>query len=257
MDWFGLNGKKYLVTGASSGIGQAAAIKISQLGGKVILNGRNLDRLQQTLSMMDGDGHFVMPYDLTDLDGIKGYVTDCVQTDGSRFDGLVFSTGIARDVPIRSETLEHLCNLMNVNYFSYFALLKAFSSRKILNDKGSIVAVSSAAARNPAKAQAGYSGSKAAIDATTVVASHEFAGRKVRVNSVQPGMTYTPMVVNSGYFEKTTEHQRDEWYPLGTLSPEDIAGTVVFLLSEMSKKLTGQNIYVSAGNDGTPIDFLT
>lgn len=254
MDCFGLTGKKYLVTGASSGIGQAAAVKISQLGGHVILNGRNTDRLQETLSRMDGDGHYVMPCDLTDLDGIKGYVSDCVQSDGKRFDGLVFSTGLARGVPIRAETAESLQSLMSTNYLPYFELLRIFSSKRVLNDRGAIVAVSSIASRSPDKSQVAYASSKAAVDAAAMVASLEFAVRKVRVNSVQPDMTSTPMT--KSYFDNLPEEQAREFYPLGVIQAEDIANTIVFLLSDMSSKITGQQIYISGGHDGRPTRYL-
>lgn len=254
MDWFGLTGKKYLVTGASSGIGQAAAIKISQLGGHVILNGRNTDRLQETLSMMDGGGHYVMPCDLTDLDGMKDYVSNCVKTDGNRFDGLVFSSGMTRNVPIRAETIEPLQNMMNVNYLPYFELLRIFSSKRVLNDRGAIVAVSSSSSKIPNKSQAAYASSKAAIDAATMVASLEFAVRKVRVNSVQPDMTSTPMT--KSYFENLPEEQARAFYPLEVIQAEDIANTIIFLLSNMSSKITGQQMYISGGHDGRPIQYF-
>ena len=247
MDWFGLSEKKYLVTGASSGIGQAAAIKISQLGGHVVLNGRDADRLQQTLSMMEGNQHWVMPYDLTDLQGIKDYVTACIQTDGKRFDGLVFSTGIGRNAPIRAESIEQFQNTTATNYFSYILLLKAFSSKRTLNDEGSIVAISSVAGKCPGKSQMAYAGSKAAIDAATIVASDEFVERKVRANSIQPDMTVTPMTKKAFMNISETE------YPLGFIQAEDIANTIIFLLSDMSRKITGQQIYISAGYRGAPI----
>jgi len=251
MDLLGLTGKKYLVTGASSGIGRAAAVKISQLGGRVVLNGRNMERLQQTLSMMDGDGHYVMPYDLTDLEGIKDYVAACIQTDGRRFDGLVFSTGIVRDAPIRVESVRQLQDMMCTNYYPYFELLKVFSSKRVLNDQSSIVAVSSASSKYPVKSQVSYAGSKAAIDAATIVASCEFAGRQVRVNSVQPEMTVTPMT--EFYFKNLPAKQVKEDYPLGVILAEDVANAIIYLLSDMSSKITGQQIYISGGHGGNPI----
>lgn len=254
MDWFGLAGKKFLVTGASSGIGQAAAVKISQLGGHVVLNGRNTDRLQQTLSMLAGEGHYAMPYDLTNHDGIKNFVRGCIQTDGERFDGLVFSAGIARNVPIRAESVTGFQDILNVNTASFISLLNAFSSKRVLNDGGSIVAVSSLAAKFPNKLHVSYAASKAAVDAACAVAAHEFADRKVRVNSVQPGMTCTPMT--KVCFEQTTAQQREKKYPLGPNQPSDIADVIVFLLSDMSRKVTGQNILIDAGNFGAPADLF-
>lgn len=251
---FGISGKKYLVTGASSGIGQAAAILISKFGGKVILNGRNEERLHQTLSQMDGDGHSIMPFDLTDLDGVKQYVKDCIDTDGLRFDGMVFSAGIAVNKPIRSESMENIESMMRINFYSYFYLLHVFSSRRVLNDDGAIVAVSSCASTHPNKGQSSYGASKAAMDAVSNVAAWELVNRRIRVNTVQPAMTLTPMT--DEFIHNTTEEQRKEWLPLGILEPKDVANAIVFLLSDMSKKITGEHIYLSAGNDNSPVDYI-
>lgn len=249
-----LSGKKYLVTGASSGIGRSAAILISRCGGKVILNGRNKERLKQTLFKMDGEGHRILPFDLSNLDGIESYIDSSIKADGQRLDGAVFAAGIGAGSVIRSENLENLQCVMQVNFLSYFSVLKACSSRRILNDGGSIVAVSSRAARDPDKAQLSYASSKAAMDSASEVAALEFAKRKVRVNTVQPEMVDTPM--SAAFFESVSPEQQEEFYPLGALTAEDVANMIVFLLSDMSSKLTGQHIYLSAGNDGRPIDFL-
>jgi len=244
---FGIAGKKYLVTGASSGIGQAAAIKISQFGGKVILNGRNEERLQLTLSQMEGKGHYIMPFDLTNLEGIKQYVKDCINADGCKFDGLVFSAGVVNPTPIRMETMEKLLRMMTVNYYAYFALLKELSSRTKLNDGGSIVAVSSSAALDPGPSQLSYAASKSSMDASSEVAAQEFVKRRVRVNTVRPHMTVSPMTYD--YFNDSEIQQRlDELYPLGPIEVNDVANTIIFLLSDASSKITGQHIYLSAGN---------
>jgi len=251
---FGLDGKKYLVTGASSGIGQAAAIKISQLGGKVVLNGRNEKRLNHTLSMLEGTGHVIMPYDLKELEGIKEFVKQCMEVDNQRFDGLVFSAGIAVDRVLRSENVESLKEIMTVNYFAYVALLAVFSSRRVLKDGGSIVAVSSRVVNEPGKGLLSYASSKAAMDMSSEIAAQELVNRKVRVNTVRPGMTVTPMTTN--FYNITTDDQQKKWYPLGLLNAEDVANTIVFLLSSLSSKITGQHIYISGGNDGGPIDYI-
>lgn len=245
---FGISKKKYLVTGASSGIGQAAAILISKCGGKVVLNGRNEERLEQTRSQMEGEGHYIMPYDLTDLEGIKQYVKDCIDTDGRRFDGMVFSAGIVNPQPIRAERLENLRYMMTVNFFSYAALLKEFDSRRVLNDNGSIVAMSSCAARFPEKGQLSYASSKSAMDASSEVASHEFASRGVRVNTVRPDMTETPMTSKSLENPEIKKKYKEE-YPLGILAPCDIAESIIFLLSDASRRITGQHILITSGRD--------
>lgn len=250
---FGISGKKYLVTGASSGIGQAAAILISRCGGRVVLNGRNEERLEQTRSQMEGEGHYIMPYDLTDLGGIKQYVKDCIDTDGRRFDGMVFSTGIPGGKPIRIENMDDVKEMMEVSFYPYFQLLKEFSSRRVMNDGSSIVAVTSSCVHMPDKSQGRYASSKAAVDVASKVAAKEFSKRKIRVNTVRPIITNTPMTMD--FFSMTSEEKQKEMFPLGTLVGEDVAGSILFLLSDLSKKITGQYIYLSGGFDGTSMDY--
>lgn len=249
-----LTGKKILITGASSGIGQATAQMVSQLGGKVVLTGRDRTRLNHTLSILDGTGHYAIPYDFLDFDGTKTYVEECIRYDAQRFDGLVFSIGIAGGTVTRMENFENLQRIMATNYYTYFNLLRIFSSKKVLNDCGSVVAVSSAAVEHFDKSQVSYASSKAALEAASAVAAKEFVSRKVRVNTVRPEMTVTPMATH--FQNNTTADQRDRLYPLGMLTAEDVANMIVFLLSDMSLKLTGQNIYLSAGNDGRPINYI-
>ena len=253
-NFLNLSNKKFLVTGASSGIGRATEIKISELGGRVIFNGRDECRLKETLSMMDGGGHFAMPFDLLRFDDVKKYIQECINIDGNRFDGFVFSTGIARSQIIRTERIAEFKHVMDINCVTYVALLKEFASKRVLNNQGSIVAVSSSNTKQLSKSGMSYTASKAALEAVSAIAAKELVGRGIRINTVLPEATVTPMTIK--FQNNTTEEQKKQWYPLGTLTAEDVANTIIFLLSDTSRKLTGQNIYLSAGNDGRPIDCI-
>lgn len=253
-----LTGKKYLITGASSGIGRAAAILVSKLGGHIVLNGRNEDRLNETLALLSGEGHFCMPFDLTNCEGAKQYIKDCVALDGARFDGMVYSTGTmgignVQGIPIRSETMNRLESMMQVNFYTFFGLIKEFSSKRVLNDGSSIVAVTSSCVLGPQKSQMAYASGKAAVEMTCKVAAQEFLGRKIRVNTIQPHITDTPMT-NSFVREKTKEAM-EKFQPLGILEPMDVANAIAFFLSDLSNKITGQSIYLSAGCYGSSVDF--
>ena len=251
---FGIEGKKYLVTGASSGIGQASAILISKFGGRVILNGRNEERLNRTLSQMEGKGHHIMPFNLKNLNRIGKFVKDCVQIDDVRFDGAVFASGTSINRPIRAETLEGVDEMLKVNYLSYFALIKEFCSRKVLNDGGAIAAVSSQASIVPDKGQSSYGSRKAALDTLSMVASRELEKRRVRVNLILPGATKTP--ASEAFFASNTEDKLKEMYPLGVIQPEDIANAAIFFLSDMSNKITGQRLVVLGGHFMGPYNVL-
>lgn len=245
--------KKYLIVGASSGIGRAVAIAISQYNGQVVLTGRNENNLLNTQKMMDGTNHVVMPYDIRNIDGMKGFVKQCMERIGGRFDGLVFTAGVGRLKPIRAENMDEIRKFYELSYLSYAALLKEFSSKRVLNDYGSIIAISSRAALFPEKGYLGYATAKAAINTASLVAAQELADRGVRVNTICPEMVKTPMT--KLFFDNVSKEQLDRFYPLGYLEPEDVANTVVFFLSDMSKKITGQNFYLSAGNTGTGIEL--
>lgn len=248
-----LNNKTYLIIGASSGIGRASAIAISKAGGRVVLSSRNESKLQETLLLMDNiDKHFIMPYDVCDINGIKEFVKKCINITNTTFDGLVFCAGSTKAKLIKMEKINEFEEDFLLGYKSYLEFLKVFSSKRIIKDGGSIVALSSRAALFPEKALVRYATIKAAMNVTSQIAAQEFARRKIRVNTICPEMTKTPMV--NHFFDNVTEEQLNKLYPLGFLEPDDVANLVVFLLSDMSKKLTGQNFYLSAGNSGTPIE---
>lgn len=240
------------MVGASSGIGRAAAVAISKLGGRVVLSSRNEANLKETLALMNGDNHIIEPYDLHNIPGINVFVKACLEKIDAKFDGLVFTSGSPRTKLIKMENIEEFEDDFELSYKAYLMLLKEFSSKRILNDGGSIVALSSRAALFPEKAMTRYATTKAAINITSNIAAQEFARRKVRVNTICPEMTKTPMVDH--FFNNVSKEQLDKFYPLGFLEAEDVADLIIFLLSDMSKKFTGQNLYLSAGNSGTPIE---
>lgn len=244
--------KKILVVGASSGIGRATAIAISQCNGQVVLTGRNRENLIKTAEMMSGDNHIIMPFDITNIPGIKDYIKSCRERIDGCFDGLVFTAGAGMLKPIRAVNMEEFRVFLENYYLSYVTLLKEFSSKRILNNSGSIVALSSRAALFPGKGDLCYSTVKSAINTASLVAAQEFAYRGVRVNTICPEMVKTPLV--KVFFDNATQAQLNNLYPLGHLEAEDVADAVLFLLSDMSKKITGQNIYLSAGNTGSVVD---
>lgn len=244
--------KRYLVVGASSGIGRAIAISISKLNGKVVLVSRNREKLEETLSLMNGAEHIVMPFDLSNVSEIKEFIKKCVDKINEKFDGLVFSAGVGRCIPIRSENLDALQDFYNVSYMAYVALLKEFSSKRNMNDGSSIVAISSRAALFPEKGYLGYGSAKTAINFASEVGAQEFVKRKIRVNTICPEMVKTPMA--ESFFYSVDKEKLEKLYPLGFLTPEDVSNIAIFLLSDMSKKITGQKFYLSAGNTGTAID---
>ena len=162
--------------------------------------------------------------------------------DNIKLDGCVFSAGIYAMLPLGAVTEEKINKIFATNIVSMMAIAKAFSSKRISNNGASFVSVSSRAAHLPDKSQGVYGASKAAINSYTVAAAKEISNRLIRFNAVCPEAV------------DTTQEAMQKIYPLGMLEAEDVADTIIFLLSDMSKKITGQSIWLSAGNDGGSID---
>ena len=252
MEYLNFNGKKYLIFGASSGIGKQVALQLSQLGARLVLVGRNEEKLQETLEMLDGDGHNILICDVSDFSAAQNAVKTAVSMDNIKLDGCVFSAGIYAMLPLGAVTEEKINKIFATNIVSMMAIAKAFSSKRISNNGASFVSVSSRAALLPDKSQGVYGGSKAAINSYTVAAAKEMSNRLIRFNAVCPEAVDTEM--GAGFKDNTTQEAMQKIYPLGMLEAEDVADTIIFLLSDMSKKITGQSIWLSAGNDGGSID---
>lgn len=246
-------GKKIIVFGASSGIGRQTAIQLGQMGARLILVGRNEERLRETAEKLNGSNHHILPCDVSDFDAAHNVVKDSVNIDKVKLDGCVFSAGIgAKLTPVSIMKLQALQEMFQTNFFSFAAVLKAFSSRRISNDGASVVTLSSRDGILPGRGQAHYAAAKAAMNAYTVSAAKELAPRGIRVNAICPELVDTPMVVSLKASIPLEQMQKN--YPLGLLTAEDVANTIIYLLGPHSKKITGQSIWLSAGNDGGPIE---
>lgn len=248
MDTKEFEGRKIMVFGASSGIGRACAVQLGEHGAKVILVGRNQERLEETASHIPERFSVIMPCDVSSFSAAEQVVKDAVKLDGVKLDGCVFSVGIVSVVPIMAVKENMLKEAFQTNLFSLYGIMKAFASRRISQDGASFVSISSDAAVVPAKGQCVYGAAKAAINMYTRIAAIELSSRKIRVNVVCPEMVDTPM--GHGCLQLLSTERLQERFPLGILTPEDIADTVLFLLSDASKKITGQAIQITAGSTG-------
>lgn len=242
---FSLEGKTILVTGASSGIGQGCAVMAAQMGAKVIVSGRNEERLQETLKQLQGEGHATFAGDLTDAAVIEKMVGEV-----PALDGVVFSAGISMTAPFAFTTREKFDKVFNVNFFSPIELLRLLVKKKKLVNGSSVVFISSVGGNFGFSVGNGaYGASKAALNSMSRLCSLELAPKKIRVNAICPGMVETPLV--QGFSQNITEEekQRDiDFYPLKRYGkPEDIAGGVVYLLSEAASWVTGQAICIDGG----------
>lgn len=240
---FSLENKVILITGASSGIGRAIAVECSKLGATIIASGRNEQRLYETLEMLAGSGHSTLVADFNNEDDLERI------TDIAGLDGLVHSAGILETLPFSFTTPKKLSSIMKVNFEIPFSITQQLLKKKKLNKESSIVFISSLSGYSTvASGISAYSASKGAICASVRVMALELAPKKIRVNAVCPGMVKTEM--NTENSTLTNEQLlKDEFanYPLGYGSAEDVAQSVVFLLSGASKWITGSNLVLDGG----------
>lgn len=240
---YSLEGKTVLVTGASSGIGKATAIACSRLGAHVIVSGRNSERLQETFSELDGEGHLQIIADLTDEDQIA-LLAEFVPP----LDGFVNNAGVGNKIPINFIKRVTLQNILDVNTIAPILLSRYLLKKKKLKRGASMVITSSIA--GVCSVDIGntlYSVSKSAVDGFMKNAVKELAEKGIRVNSVNPGMVDTPI---NDYTSVSEEQKLADLtnYPLKRHGkPEEIAYAIIYLLSDAAAWVTGTALKIDGG----------
>jgi NAD(P)-dependent dehydrogenase (short-subunit alcohol dehydrogenase family) len=242
MNPFSLENKTILVTGATSGIGRQLVDSIISMNGKVIAVGRNTEMLMELQEKHD-NSIVIISCDLTNQEDVSLLAEKC-----PAIDGLVNSAGIVKSQPIRYLIKEKIEETFEINFYAVIELIRQLDKAKKIAKKSSIVFISSIAAQFPRKGGAGYSASKAAIEALMKVTAMEYAHRGIRANAIAPAMVKTPMYEEA---KELASHAIMEahiqQYPLGIGEPQDIANAVIYLLSDASKWMTGSTITLDGG----------
>ena len=239
---FSLSGKTILVTGASSGIGRAIAVECSRMGATVILTARNAERLEKTLSMLEGTGHAVVAADLTEENDRKHLIESLPVLDGVVQNAGVFNTVLTKN--IQQKDLDYV---LPPNLYAPILLQKELVKHKLLAKGSSVVFMASIVSLRPFIGNAVYTISKAGIIGYAKVLALELAPKNIRVNCICPGVIRTEMMENAVFSEE--EYKADEMkYPLKRYGkPEEIAYMAVYLLSDASAWVTGTTMEVSGG----------
>lgn len=240
---YSLEGKSILVTGASSGIGKAIAITCGKMGANVFLNGRNKQRLEDTLLLMPKGKHRLIVADLTDQEAIHSAV------DGiPALDGIVHSAGIGHRKVCKQVTIDDINEVMNNNFNASVLLQSALLSKKKITKSASIVFIASRAANSPSIGNAIYSASKGAIISYSKCLALELAPRQIRVNCICPAMVWTNLILKGGLTKEYLEEAQSA-YPLKRFGqPQDVANLAIFLLSDASSWMTGSCIDLTGGS---------
>ena len=241
-----LTGKHIVITGASSGIGRATCIQASKLGAKVSLIARSEEKLNETLAMMEGDGHHTWSYDLNDIEGIDQLISQIVEKDGT-VDGFVHCAGLGLNRPLKLAKPDFVSMIMQLHYFAFVELVRSLSAKKRSNPGSSYVGISSVAAIHGNKTQGAYSAAKAAMSAVVHPFAKELAPKSIRVNTITFGMVETDMY--KGFLESggNNEELLQDQY-LGIIPVEYAGNAICFLLSDASRYMTGGTLCYDAGD---------
>lgn len=245
---FSLNNKNIVITGASSGIGRQCAIDCSRMGARIILIGRNEDRLSETLSQMKGEGHLKVAYDLTNFEGMSAMVKDIVSKIGP-LDGVLHCAGISTTEPLKLTSPGRLDVFFKANVYSTVLLSKEICKLKNYNKEGaSIVFFSSVMGVVGESMKSSYSLTKGALISGMRSLACEYAKKNIRFNCVSPGVIETPINADQPYMkDPELRAQFEAKHLLGIGQCTDISNACIFLLSGASRWITGQNLVVDGG----------
>lgn len=247
MDRFDFLGKKVIVTGASSGLGRETAIMLSQMDAEITIIARREEELKKTLSRMKEGNHSYMVVDLSDFDNSVDAIKAVVKKDGRKIDCVAHCAAIAEPIPLRAIAKKSMDRTFETNFYSFAAILKCASSKKLFNDNGSIVTVSSYVVSCGQAGNGVYAASKGAMDAMMKTAAKELRGRGIRVNSILPFGIRTEMIVNQAV--RNIEGDSIDTLPDYLPRPENIASVIVALLSNSMRCVSGVALDVDEAKD--------
>ncbi len=237
-----LSGKKALVTGGSRGIGRAIVLALGEAGAYVYINYRSREKeAEETLKKLKsigGDGE-LLPFDMSNLDAIE------TSLKGKDIDILVNNAGIAEDALLLRLSREKLERVLAVNLVGSIWTAKMVLRGMLKKKWGRIINISSIVGLSGNPGQVSYASSKAGLIGFTKSLAKEVSGRGITVNCIAPGFIETEMT--EGFSEDEREKIISQ-IPLARLGkPEDVAGVVLFLSSDLSSYVTGEVINVSGG----------
>ncbi len=240
---FSIENKRILIIGASSGIGMELTKECHKNGAKLILTSRNCDVLKTQLPKNIQHEASFINLDVTN----SNQINDLCKTI-ENIDGFVYTPGFVKLFPVQFIDENHLKSVRTPNFDGAVLLMTGLLRNKKINNNASLVFISSISSSFPYKGGAIYTSSKAALEAYSKTLALELSSKKIRSNCIKAGLVETKIL------EETRENLDDEIYnyhikkyPLGLGKPIDIANTVLFLLSDASRWITGTEIILDGG----------
>ena len=241
---FDLTGMTALVTGASGGIGSAIAKSLAEQGATMALSGTREEALTAVQADLAGDGHVILPCNLSDPEAVDALVPAAVEKLG-KLDILVNNAGITKDGLAMRMSDEDWQTVIQVNLESAFRLARAAARPMMKARGGRIISITSVVGATGNPGQANYVASKAGLVGMSKALAQELASRGITVNCVAPGFIESPMT------DALTDAQKEEInrkIPAGKMGTGgDIGAAVAYLASEEAAYVTGQTLHVNGG----------
>ena len=248
MRGFDFSNKRFLVTGAG-GIGSETAKLLNSFGANIILLDISEENLNSVIGSLEKGDNKAYICDFSNIEGIEQVVKQVVAENGP-IDGFVHCVGIGSVRPLKMSKYDFMLKVMNINFFSFVEIVRCISNKGRYNPEGlNVVGVSALGAFLGNSTKTAYCASKGAMNAAVRCMAKELAPKNIRVNTVAPGVTDTPMArAAEDYGSDSEEHRMilARQY-MGVCQPLDIANTIAFLMSDMSRMITGSCIAVDGG----------
>ncbi len=236
--------KKFVVTGATSGIGKEVACSLAEAGATVLAIGRRSERLDE-LKDLYGDKIIPAPLDVNNFVLLKAALEDFAQS--GYINGSLHAAGINKFTPLRAFNWTDAENILKTSLYAGIEMVRIISSKKNSAEKGSHVFISSVAGIKGELGFTAYSAAKAGVIGAVRSMALELAIKDIRINAITPGWLPTEMTdsIEARYPGRIDTIKLQ--HPLGIGSVEDVSNLVLFLLSDESKWITGSNIVIDGG----------
>lgn len=240
---FDFTGERYVVTGASSGMGRQVTLELAAAGAEVLAIGRNRERLAEVQRHAPD---FIVPAACNVCDGaaLEAAIASFVAAHG-KLNGGVHAAGISSITPLKAYVCELAKNIMDVSFWAGMDFLRLVTKTKYGEAGTSTVLFSSVCAKSHEKGMFAYAAAKAAMDAALSSAAKDISRKHHRVNSILPGWVESPMTEKAGELAETDSFF--DKHLLGRGHADDVSGMVLFLLSDRARWMTGANLPVDGG----------
>lgn len=242
-----LAGRRILVTGASSGLGRAAAISLAACGAQLVLLGRDEERLDITRKQLAGEDHVMVAAALQDADQTFRIVKGIAAAHGI-LHGIFHSAGTYLAMPAKSTRQKHIDEIFAAGVMAAYGIARAAAHHTVMSAGGSVVFMSSVAGERGHPGTIAYAGAKAAVRGIVPVLALELAAKRIRVNLITSGTIETEMHLTTAAGlppELIEAGAHRHLFGFGT--PRDVGGAVTFLMSDAARWITGTALRVDGG----------